>query len=261
MWKKQKRNNKIDNKFYMKMQYILLKKEERILKMTLKLVQDFLDNENKYRYFYNAANAITIFLLVFVFINKFHSFIDVKNINTFMPLAQMIDGVSIQILILFILLKIFNYFIIRKTEKNKNKIILLTICDLLDIFIRLLVIVELASMLIVSKNNFNLIFYIIVIIYYFCLILSTLFIFNRNIVILPDLSILYFDSNNKKLHLDDYVIYKGCLYEIKKRNDKYYICRDKDRIDYRVTIPLEEALSDSEGKLIFHQHGIEKKLH
>src|SRR5699024_11109901 len=116
MWKKQKRNNKIDNKFYMKMQYILLKKEERILKMTLKLVQDFLDNENKYRYFYNAANAITIFLLVFVFINKFHSFIDVKNINTFMPLAQMIDGVSIQILILFILLKIFNYFIIRKTE-------------------------------------------------------------------------------------------------------------------------------------------------
>ena len=112
-------------------------------------------------------------------------------------------------------------------------------------------------MFIVSKNNFNYIFYTIVIVYYFYILFSALFIFNRNIVILLDLSIPYFDSNYKKLHLDDYVIYKGCLYQIKKRIDIYYICRDKDRIGYRVTIPLEEALSDTEGKLIFYQHGNE----
>lgn len=225
--------------------------------MSLKPVQDFFDSENKYKYFYNTVNAITIFLLVFVFINQYHSFIDEKNINNFMPLAQMIDGISIQMIIIFILLKIFNYFIIRRTVKNNNKIFLLTIYDLLDIFIRVLVIVELASMFIVSKNNFNYIFYTIVIVYYFYILFSALFIFNRNIVILLDLSIPYFDSNYKKLHLDDYVIYKGCLYQIKKRIDIYYICRDKDRIGYRVTIPLEEALSDTEGKLIFYQHGNE----
>lgn len=225
--------------------------------MSLKPVQDFFDSENKYKYFYNTVNAITIFLLVFVFINQYHSFIDEKNINNFMPLAQMIDGISIQMIIIFILLKIFNYFIIRRTVKNNNKIFLLTIYDLLDIFIRVLVIVELASLFIVSKNNFNYIFYTIVIVYYFYILFSALFIFNRNIVILLDLSIPYFDSNYKKLHLDDYVIYKGCLYQIKKRNDIYHICRDKDRIGYRVTIPLEEALIDTEGKLIFYQHGNE----
>ena len=67
----------------------------------------------------------------------------------------------------------------------------------------------------------------------------------------------YFDCNNQRLYKNDYVIYRGLLYQIKKRNDKYYICRDKDRFGYRVTIPLEEALSDSEGKLVFYQHGNE----
>lgn len=225
--------------------------------MYFKPIKVFFDSKNKYRYFYNTINATTIFLLIFVFINQYHSFIDVKTINTYMFLAQMIDKINIQILFPFILLKKSVQFIIHRIDKNNSKIFLLAIDDLVDIFIRVLVMMELASMLIISLNKFNYIFYIMVIAYYWYLLLKALLAFNRKIVILSDKSISYFDNNYKRLHLDDYVIYQGCLYEIKKINDIYYICRNKDRlgVGYKENIPLEEALKNVDGKLKFHQHG------
>ena len=269
MWKKQKRNNKIDNKFYMKMQYILLKKEERILKMTLKPVQDFFDSENKYRYFYNAVNAITIFLLVFVIINQYHSFIEQKTVESYLLLAQIASKVCIGGLVIVILLRGMFKPLLYKADKNNTKIILFTIKDLLDIITKLFVIIELASMLIVSLSNVTIIFYILVGLYYFCLLIKGLYHFNRDIFTFPDIALPYFDCNNNRLYLNDNVIYHNHLHTIRKeqdtsdkkdsldRNETYYLYKCLYGGTNIKSILLEEALKDKDGRLTFYCHDYE----
>lgn len=253
----------------MKMQYILLKKEERILKMTLKLVQDFLDNENKYRYFYNAVNAITIFLLVFVIINQYHSFIEQKTVESYLLLAQTGNTICVWGLVTIIVLRVLVDIALYNTDKNNTKIMLFTIKDLLDITTKLFIVIELSCMLIVPLCIVTIIFYILVVLYYFCLLFRGLYHFNRDIFTSPDIALHYFDYNNKRLYLNDFVIYHNYLYTIRNEQD---MSDKKDSLDRNETlylykclyggtktksIPLEEALKDKEGKLTFYCHDYE----
>lgn len=223
--------------------------------MDFKLVKDFFDSQNKYKFFYSTVNTITVVLLMFVLVNQFYSFIDEKTIDTYMVLARKVDSFYLGCLVAIILFGKIVDGIVYKANNDKTKIVFFTIKDLCDILARLLIIVELVIMLIVPIDIINKIFYILVLLYYFFLLFKGLYHFNYNIFTLSDISLPYFDCEYKRLHLDDFVIYQGSLYKIKRRNDIYCICRDKDIIDYKEIIPLEDALKNVDGKLKFHQHG------
>lgn len=223
--------------------------------MDFKLVKEFFDSQNKYKFFYSIVNTITVVLLMFVFINQFYSFIDEKITKLYVVLAKKANIVCFVGLVSIILFGKIVDVIAYKLNNDKTKIILLTIKDLCDILIRLLIIVELATMLIVPIDIINKIFYILVLLYYFFLLFKGLYHFNYDIFTSSDIAIPYFDCDYKRLHLDDFVIYQGSLYKIKRRNDIYCICRDEDIIDYKEIIPLEDALKNVDGKLKFYQHG------
>ena len=237
--------------------------------MSLKPVQDFFNSENKYRYFYNAVNAITIFLLFFVFFNQYHSFIERKTVESYLPLAQIVSIVCIGGLIIVILLRAVINHLLYKADKNHTKIILFTIKDLLEIITKLFIVIELACMLIVPLRIVAIIFYILVVVYYFCFLFKGLYHFNRDIFASPDIALLYFDCNNNRLYLNDYVIYHNRLYTIKSEHD---VSDKKDSLDRNETlylykclyggtktksITLKEALKDKEGKLTFYCHDYE----
>lgn len=223
--------------------------------MDFKLVKEFFDSQNKYKFFYSIVNTITVVLLMFVFVNQFYSFIDEKTTKLYVVLAKKANIVCFVDLVAIILFgKIVDVFAY-KLNNDKTKIILFTIKDLCDILARLLIIVELVIMFIVPIDIINKIFYILVLLYYFFLLFKGLYHFNYNIFTLSDISLPYFDCDYKRLYLDDYVIYQGCLYELKERNNIYCICRNKDKIDYKEIISLEDALKNVDGKLKFYQHG------
>lgn len=223
--------------------------------MDFKLVKDFFDSQNKYKFFYSTVNTITVVLLMFVFVNQFYSFIDEKTIDTYMVLARKVESFYLGCLVAIILFGKIIDGIVDKANNDKTKIVFFTIKDLCDILARLLIIVELATMLIAPIDIINMIFYILVLLYCFFLLFKGLYHFNYDIFTFSDIAIPYFDCDYKRLHLDDYVIYQGSLYKIERRNDIYCICRDEDIIDYKEIIPLEDALKNVDGKLKFHHHG------
>lgn len=185
--------------------------------MDFKLVKDFFDSQNKYKFFYSTVNTITVVLLMFVLVNQFYSFIDEKTIDTYMVLARKVDSFYLGCLVAIILFGKIVDGIVYKANNDKTKIVFFTIKDLCDILARLLIIVELATMLIAPIDIINMIFYILVLLYYFFLLFKGLYHFNYNIFTLSDISLPYFDCEYKRLHLDDFVIYQGSLYKIKKK--------------------------------------------
>lgn len=228
--------------------------------MTFKTISDFFDTDNKYKYFYNTVDAVTILLLGLVFINQYYTFINEKTLTSFSSLAQKVDGICIWVLLIIIVLKMCLNIILYKFYDQNTKIMIFTIKDLCNIFIKLLIIVVLLSLLIVSLNVKNLIFFFFVVLYYLIILIKGIYKFNHDSFSSLSIGIPYFDYNDKRLSINDYVIYHRCLYQILECREEYnneityYLFKQLKGCTSISKITLEDALKDEAGKLTFYCH-------